>query len=212
MFPHISLIFLLISFSYEEYIKLEKGDSMQVIPESNVYLDISSFSKNEAINFEIFMDLSNGNSSTKEKYGFYIGQVPAASYNDSNYWNNLTYVENRNVTCNNGNCTFTWKEIKQSENNYIFIVPPSPFEEFYSKYGRKIKISHKGGLSSGAIAALIIGCSCLVGAIVTIILCRRCYFKDKNYILTSAPSSSYGRPMIELGNHTSPLPYYNRGY
>ena len=116
MFPHISLIFLLISFSYEEYIKLEKGDSVQVIPESNVYLDISSFSKNEAINFEIFMDLSNGNSSTKEKYCFYIGQVPAASYNDSNYWNNLTYVENRNVTCNNGNCTFTWKEIKQSEN------------------------------------------------------------------------------------------------
>ena len=149
---------------------------------------------------------------SKEKYCFYIGQVPAASYNDSNYWNNLTYVENRNVTCNNGNCTFTWKEIKQSENNYIFIVPPSPFEEFYSKYGRKIKISHKGGLSSGAIAALIIGCSCLVGAIVTIILCRRCYYKDKNYILTSAPSSSYGRPMIELGNHTSPLPYYNRGY
>ena len=112
----ILLILSLISLSCE-YVKLSKYSSVSVAPNTNVYLDISSFKKGDLISLEIGMDLFFGGN--KNTYEFYIDQVPASTYYDTSYWNYLRKVKNSNVTCTSGSyCTFTWQEIKKEGNNY----------------------------------------------------------------------------------------------
>ena len=100
MFQHIIILSSLI-FSLCDYKELSKYSSVKVKPETKVYLDISSFSVGELISFEIDMYVFFGDSSCKERYEFYIEQVPATNYYDSHYWdlNVLRKVINKNVSC-----------------------------------------------------------------------------------------------------------------
>ena len=125
------------------YKELSKGDTINVIPRTNVYFDISSFDVGETISFEFEMDLFFGDPITRTQYQFEIGQVSTASYSDSYYWSHLMAVTNKNVTCDSIHiCTFTWEEKKQTGNTYIFIYPPEPYTGFYSSLGEKIKINY----------------------------------------------------------------------
>ena len=93
----ILLILSLFSLSLCEYKELKKHSSLKVSPGTKVYLDLSSFKTGELISFEIEMDLLFAGKSTV--YEFYIDQVPASSYYDSNYWNSLRKVQNGNSSC-----------------------------------------------------------------------------------------------------------------
>ena len=173
MSPIIIILLSFISIACE-YKKLAKYSFVRVAPDTKVYLDISSFEIGELITFEIKMDLFFGSSDCESSYEFYIGQVPAKDYYDSFYWNSLPNVTSRNVTCSHHVCIFTWDEIKKSGNNYIFIIPPTPFDSFYSFWENKIKISNTGGLSAGAIAGIVIGSIAFIGGIITLILVCYC--------------------------------------
>ena len=88
MFYFQIIILTLLAFTFQDYQKLSPGSSVKVIPNTKVYLDLSSYEVGDLISFEIELDLffSHG---TNSYYSFYIDQVPATSYYDSNYWDNL---------------------------------------------------------------------------------------------------------------------------
>ena len=175
----ILLILSLLSLCFCQYQQLKKHSSVKVIPDTKVYLDIKDFEIGDLISFEIEMDLFYG--SETSFYEFYIDQVPASTYYDSTYWNNLRRVKNTDVSCNSRrDFTFKWEETKKEGNTYIYIIPPAPFWGFYSLWGNKIKIKHLGGsLSVGTIVGIVFGViAFIVILIVLISLC--CCFCPQN--------------------------------
>ena len=174
IFLYLSLI-ILIQSTYKE---LKKHGSVEVVPGTQVYFDLRKFDVGELLEFEITMDLFFGDAQSKSKYEFYIEQVPANNYYDSTYWNinNLRKVTDTKVSCeSDGECTFSWEEIKKEGMNYIYIIPIEPFYGFYTLYDEEIEIEHLGGgLSAGAIAGIVIGCVAFVAIIVIIIVCCCC--------------------------------------
>ena len=121
-------------------------------------------------------------STLKASYTFQIDQVQATSYFDSTYWTNLRSVTNKNVSCDvNELCTFTWTEKKKAGNNYIFMITTSPFTNFNSYYERKIKITHDGdgGLSAGAIVAIVFAAIIFITIIILIIVFCCCCTGDR---------------------------------
>ena len=91
------------------------------------------------------MDLSL--SGDKSEYKFYIKQVEASTYYDSDSWTSTLSkkVINKNVSCDNGgDCTFSWDEIKEEGKNYIYISLPQPYSRYFTLWGEKIKIKHLG--------------------------------------------------------------------
>lgn len=167
----------------ENYQKLSKHSSVKVIPNTKVYFDISSFNTGDLISFEIILDLFHGGGS-RDSYTFQIDQVEANSYYDSNYWNNLRTVVNKNVSCDNfdDKCTFTWDEVKQEGKKYIYIIPPAPYDNFYTFWGNKIKIKHLGGeLTAGAIVGIVFACIVFVTIIIVSISCCCCHLNPNCY-------------------------------
>ena len=173
MFQQIIIISLL-TLSLCQYKKLPEHGSVTVEPKTKVYFDISSYHIGDSISFEINMDLFFGEPSCKEKYEFYIEQVPTKSYSDPYYWSfeNLRKVTNKNVSCSGEDCTFTWEEIVEKGNYFIYIYPPTPFDGFYTMWGNKIKITHLGGgLGAGAIVGIVFGCLILLVILIILISC-----------------------------------------
>ena len=170
----ILLILSLLSLCFCQYQQLKKHSSVKVIPDTKVYLDIKDFEIGDLISFEIEVDLFYG--SETSFYEFYIDQVPASTYYDSTYWNNLRRVKNTDVSCNSRrDCTFKWEETKKEGNTYIYIIPPAPFWGFYSLWGNKIKIKHLGGsLSVGTIVGIVFGviCCAILRDVVIVERCR----------------------------------------
>ena len=177
------LVSSLVLISADNYKKLSKHSSVKVPPETKVYFDISSFEIGDLIPLEIKMDLFFGDSSSRSSYSFYIEQVPATSYYDPYYWDldKLRYVTNKNVSCGNHDvCTFTWEEIKEEGKNFIFIYPPAPFDNFYTFWDEKIKITHPGGLSGGAIAGIVIACIFFAAIFITLIAVCCCCSRNRS--------------------------------
>ena len=192
------IILLFFSVSADSYEKISKYSSVKVIPNTKVYLDISSFNVGESITLEFNMDLFFGGSKTK--YEFFIRQSLTDSYSDDYYWNNLYNKTSRDVQCSSsGTCTFKWTEKKEPGTYYIYIRPPTPFSNFYTFWGNKIKISHTGGLSAGAIAGIVIGC--VAGAVILIIIIYYCCCRKRpepDY--TSAnpiATMTYSQPIVQ---------------
>ena len=178
MFLFITIIYsFLLQFSLN-YTQLKKHSSVKVMPNEKVYFDLSSFEVGDLITIEITMDLFWGGD--RNKYTYQIDQVPATSYYDS-YWNTLRKVTNRNVSCDDDDCTFTWEEIKREGSTYIYIIPLAPYSNFIN-HNEKIKIKHPGGdLSAGAIVGIVLGCVAfvvLVSVCIPVCCCKynpRCY-------------------------------------
>ena len=186
----ITLLCTLIALALCDYKKLSKYSSVSVKPDTKVYLDLNSFKTGDLISLEINMDLFFGGSTSS--YEFQIDQVPATTYYDQDYWDGLRTVINRNVTCSSVHyCKFSLEEIKREGNNYIYIIVPSPFSDFYSFWGNKIKISNTGGLSSGAIAGIVIGILVPILLIVGLVT----YFRRRN------KNNNVPRPLINYQNN-----------
>ena len=168
MLPIIIFSIIFISSFATEYEELSKYNSVRVLPDTRVYLDISSYKVDDLIKFELSMDLRSSVTS-RSGYSFFIGQVyiPATYTETEFYWNDLPKVIDKNVTCDSSYyCYFKWNEIKQFWNNYIYIIPSAPYKGFYSTK-RKIKVNHLGGLSVGAIVGIVLGS---IGGVVLLIV------------------------------------------
>ena len=195
MLSLIILLFLSVS-ADSEYEKISKYSSAKVKPDTKVYLDISSFKVGEKITLEFIMDLFFGGSKTQ--YGFYICQCFTDSYSDSYYWANLKLRYSTDVKCSSsGVCTFKWLEIKEPGAHYIYIKPPTPFSNFYTFWNNKIKVSHTGGLSAGAIAGIVIGC--VAGAVILIIIIYYCCCHEQpkpEYNTNPSVPMTYNQPTV----------------
>ena len=146
MFNGILLFYLISIISCYKLQKLPKYDVIDVSPDTRVYLDISSFNVSESINLEYTMNLIFSLES-KDNYTFQIGQVFCEDYHDYRCWRNLPTYINENVTeSDKFTYTFSWTEIKQEGMNYIFTIPPAPYESF-NFYRLKITIKNTGGVS-----------------------------------------------------------------
>ena len=179
----ILMIYLICLIQCDSYKELGKHSSVKVSSGNiKIYFDLSPFEAGELLQFEITMDLFFG--SDKSKYGFYIKQVEANNYYDSDSWASTlsNKVINKNVSCDDdGDCTFSWDEIKEEGKNYIYINLPEPFNGFFTTWDKKIKIKHLGGLSDGAIAGIVLGCLAFVGIIAAIIGCLCCKTNPRCY-------------------------------
>ena len=192
----LSLVILLF-LSVSAYEKISKYGSASVIPNTQVYLDISSFKVGENITIEFIMDLFLGGSRTE--YDFYIRQSLTDSYEDSYYWSHLYHNTSRNVSCSSSaSCTFRWTEKKEVGAHYLYIKPPAPYSSFYDTWRKTIKVSHTGGLSAGAIAGIVIGC--VAGAVVFIIIIYYCccHNQKPDYAVTSPTvPMTYSQPIVQ---------------
>lgn len=218
MSTFIFLFFFLVSSSCELYQELHKYGSVEVKPNTKVYINITSYSIGELISLEFGLNFIYETLVDKGKYSFKIGQVPASTFYDPTTWDNLPLVQNKNVTCDRDSfCNFVWEEIKKTGNNYIYILALEPYDGYYSTSGRKIKISmieegkerekeekepkskeSEGGKGLGAIAivGIVLGCIGIVSLIISIIL----------YYLTCSRKNSY----IPVNNSPAPdIPYTN---
>ena len=179
----ILMIYLICLIQCDSYKELGKHSSVKVSSGNiKIYFDLSPFEAGELLQFEITMDLFFG--SDKSKYGFYIKQVEASTYYDSDSWTSTLskIVINKNVSCDDdGDCTFSWDEIKEEGKNYIYISLPQPYIRYFTLRGKKIKIKHLGGLSDGAIAGIVLWCLAFVGIIAAIIGCLCCKTNPRCY-------------------------------
>ena len=139
LIPNFFLI-IAVSCNYQE---LSKYGSLSVIPDSKVFLNLTSFKIGELITFEISMDLFLSHEN-RNSYTFQIEQVDARTCCFNQYWNNLRTVINNNVTGSSSKKIFKWEEIKQEGKKFIYIILPEPFESFYSFFREEIKIKNTG--------------------------------------------------------------------
>ena len=153
----INFLFCLIScIKFQE---LPKYDTISVIPDTRVYLDISSFEVGQSIYLDFKMDLFFYSKESRDSYTFQIDQVPTKYEDDYFYWGNLPYVTTKNVSSITKDYTYTWVEIKKKDMNYIFIIPPEPFDRFYTFWKNKIIITNVGGISAREIRKRVISYS-----------------------------------------------------
>ena len=66
----IFLLILFLSYTYESYEKLSHYDSIKVIPDTKVYIDISSFLYGDLISIEIGLDYSNSGLTSRKTYTY----------------------------------------------------------------------------------------------------------------------------------------------
>ena len=233
MMHPIYLLLFLISSSFESYQELPKFGSVEALPDSKVYINISSYSIGELIFLEFGVDYSTYYSFDKNyRYDMKIGQVSASNHYDQKEWNSLTSFTNENRTCNSRKyCIFTWEEIKQKGNNFIYILPSEPYSGYYSNDGKKIKISmieegkkkeeekkeqegtkesdvkkeEQGGkgLGAGAIVGIVFGCVGIISLIISIILYYRTFSKRKSY----NPISNSAAPLVPYVKPTESTDY-----
>ena len=171
------IILLFLKVSTGEYEKISKYSSASVKPDTKVYLDISSFKVGESIKLEFIMDLFFG-SYSRYSYSFSIGQSHSNTYSDTYYWDHLHSNTTTDVSCTSSyKCTFKWTEKKEAGAYFIYIIPPAPFPSFYKTWKNKIKVSHTGGLSAGAIAGIVIGS--VAGAVILIVIIYYCCCRNK---------------------------------
>ena len=178
----ILLSFILSTISCVRFQELPKYDYIDVIPNTYVYLDISSFDIGQSIYLEFSMDLFFSHSS-KDNYTFQIGQVPAKSKDDYNYWKNLQTVVNKNYTNNYRVYNYSWVEIKQEGMNYIYMICPEPFDIYYTFWKNTILIENTGGLSAREIRRRVLTIvipSLIVLIIGTVIIVSYCKYRKKN--------------------------------
>ena len=155
MFNGVLLYFLIGIISCFQFKELPRYDTIEVIPNTKVYLDISSFEVGQSIYLEFCLDLFFSKE-PKDRYTFQIAQVNTKYKDDYTYWSKLPNVTTRNVTSVSKDYTFSWVEIKKEGMNYIFINPPEPYIKFYTFWGNKIIIKNTGGISDREIKNNII--------------------------------------------------------
>ena len=109
----ILLILSLLSSSFCGFRELPKNGQIRVIPDTEVYLDLSSFKVGDLITINITINLFFAKS--RDTYSFYIDQVPASSWDNYSYWTNLTKVKYIDESSVSGNCKFKWEEKKRKE-------------------------------------------------------------------------------------------------
>ena len=187
MFNGVLLYFLIGIISCFQFIELPRYDTIEVIPNTKVYLDISSFEVGQSIYLEFTLDLFFCKEA-KDKYTFQIAQVNTKYKDDYKYWSKLPNVTTRNVTSLSKDYTFSWVEIKKEGMNYIFINPPEPYDKFYTFWRNKIIIKNTGGISDREIRNNIINITfpimfTIIGAVIIIfIICKlRNNNKNKDY-------------------------------
>ena len=118
------------------------------------------------------------------------------------YWGNLPYVTTKNVSSITKDYTYTWVEIKKKDMNYIFIIPPEPFDLFYTFWKNKIIITNVGGISAREIRKRVISYSIpfiviiILGIIIFSLYKRRRY----NYNNINYPPAF---PVLELNSFTN---------
>ena len=199
---------LVLCTTYEE---LSKYSSVSVKPDEYVYLDITSFKTNEMITLEIIMDLFFGSSSQQSSYTFQIGQVSASSYADYYAWNSLPTRINKNVTRDGSDYIFSWTEVKEEGKNYLFIIPPAPFSDYYSFWGNKIKIKNTGGMSTASIVWMVVGISLPLIVVIVLVIC--CIKRKRQQEFESAinPNANLNQgPMYSQPSYQAPTPVYQQ--
>ena len=153
MINELFIIFTITTISCIKFEELPKYDTIKVIPDTRVYLDISSFEVGRSIYIEFTMDLFFSKIS-KDSYTFQIGQVPSKYKDDYSYWSNLPTVTTKNVSSTEKGVkdyTYLWVEIKKPGMNYLYIIPPEPYKDFYTFWKNKIKIKNIGERSPSEI-------------------------------------------------------------
>ena len=194
--------FLFCVISCLKFQELPKYDTISVIPGTRVYLDISSFEVGQSIYLDFTMDLFFYSKESRDSYTFQIDQVPTKYEDDYIYWGNLPYVTTKNVSSITKDYTYTWVEIKKKDMNYIFIIPPEPFDRFYTFWKNKIIITNVGGISAREIRKRVISYSIpfiviiILGIIIFSLYKRRRY----NYNNINYPPAF---PVLELNSFTN---------
>ncbi len=173
--------FLLGIMSCFQFQELPRYDTIEVIPNTKVYLDISSFDVGQSIYLEFTLDLFFSKES-KDSYTFQIAQVNTKYKDDYTYWSKLPNVTTKNVTSNSKDYTFSWVEIKKEGMNYIFINPPEPFTKYYTFWRNKIIIKNIGGMSDREIRRNILNIAfpiifVIIGIIIIFVVCK---LRDSN--------------------------------
>ena len=143
-------LFTLCIISCIKFEELPKYDTIKAIPDTRVYLDISSFEVGRSIYIEFTMDLFFSKLPKKDSYTLKIGQVPSKYYDDYICWSNLPTITIRNISNPRYSpylYTYSWVDIKKPGMKYLYILPPEPYEKFYTFWNNKITIKSIGGKS-----------------------------------------------------------------
>ena len=165
------LFFILLPQIFCQILKeLKKYSSMKVIPETKIYLDISSFKDGATISLEFTMDLFFASDQEREEYTFNLEQVSFTSHPSATYWDTMREVTAKDKEIHSDDYTFKWDEIKQPGSTYIYIKTPAPFSDYYSYWGYKIKVKNAGGVNALPIVLGIV-IPLIVIIIIIIIVC-----------------------------------------
>ena len=208
------ILFIINSISSIQFEELPKYDTIEVAPNTRVYLDISSFEVGQSIYIEFTLDLFFSKQS-KDSYTFQIGQVNSKYKDDYIYWSNLPTVTSRNVSetrFNSKDYTYSWVEIKKEGMNYLYILPTEPYEKFYTFWQNKITIKNLGGKSAREIRKRIANITVpIVFVIITIsfIIFAFCKIKknniNNNYNINDYPPASTILELPGINNPNHPL-------
>ncbi len=159
--------------------ELKKYDSLKVIPDTKIYLDVSTFNDYEQVCFEITMDLFFASDQERQEYKFYLEQVSFTTHPSPSYWDKLPQVVATDKEGYDDDITFKYDVVKQPGSTYIYIKTPEPFEDYYNFWEKKIKIKNAGG--PGNVLAIVLGIVIPIIIIIIIIIICCVYSRRKRY-------------------------------
>jgi hypothetical protein len=181
------------------YQELSKYGSINVKTNDYVYLDISSFKTNEMIHLQINLHKFLSSISS---FNFKIGQVSVSSYKDSNAWDNLRTVTNRNLISDGIlETSFCWTEFKEEGKNYLFIITPDPSKNNAIFKVSTMTIINTGGLSILTKVWVVLGISLPLIAVIILVICV--IFSKKESSLESAISERLNQNQGQINSQPS---------
>ncbi len=115
---------------------------------------------------------------SKDSYTLQIGQVPSKFKDDYSYWSNLPTVTTKNISNTEKSVkdyTYFCVELKKPGMNYLYIIPPEPFNEFYTFWKNKITIKNIRETSNSEIKKIKLKIFIISFTIIIKIICNNLY-------------------------------------
>ena len=206
----ILIFFLLLHLFFCQTIKeLRKYDSINVIPNTKIYLDLSNFNDNEEVCFEITMDLYYDIVLDRREYTFYLEQVSFKTHPSSSYWDTLPPVIAKYKEEYFDEVTFKYDVIKQPGSTYIYLRTPAPFRDYYNIWDNRIKIENVGGSGVNTLAIVLVIVFVII--IIIIIIIIYCVYTRRKRYYVNGTQRVIPQPVYIQTNPAQPI-YPQQGY
>ena len=218
----LEILFVLISLilcddDFEEYVELPNKCIAHVIPTQKIVIDIFSIPEGDYFDLEVEFNPWKFPHNDSIVYNILVAQVIENKYINSTLWNKLITAKYGATCYRKTRCGFGATFQKANNTNYLYLILPPPFEGYYTRYHRKIKLLVNNPLTEIDVAMIVI-ISLAVFSIIVFTVFYCIFWKDPNHIcdcekaniFSEKPQQTFGYPSYDAVNiQQAPITAHN---